>query len=407
MGLYLSPGNVSWVAEAVWVYIYLPGFLYSLRSPGAVSKGLLREPLILLLLLFPIISTQWSLAPDLTLRRGILLLALFHYSTYLSVRYTWKEICSLTRLALRLGILLSWGVCIFNPGLGVHVGFHEGLWKGLFMQKNNFGRKAAMLICMVLAQSGSGLSRFGALALFDVLLGIFTLYLCGSRTSLALVVGIAAVLAYLISLEKIANALRLYLTGAVLAVGILLSPVLFSLAEMSASANWDKLLTGRVSLWKTVLYLVAQRPWTGYGYAAFFLDETFGRLVLLLEGWPAPHSHNVAIQLAAELGVIAPPIYLLIMMRYHFKSLKLKRRLWILPLTIGLFNFVGGLSETGCFPDNSINSVLFIIMALTLKRVTLQQQTNRTALPCVAIAQPKRSEDQTAIELPGPSETVD
>src|SRR5262249_50677462 len=66
----------------------------------------------------------------------------------------------------------------------------------------------------------------------------------------------------------------------------------------------DAQLTGRVDLWLIVPSYIAERPWLGHGFGAFWVaDSTNVALIWGAVGWNPPHSHEGWLDLLLELGI--------------------------------------------------------------------------------------------------------
>jgi O-antigen ligase len=67
----------------------------------------------------------------------------------------------------------------------------------------------------------------------------------------------------------------------------------------------DPSLTGRTDIWDSLMRKVADRPWTGYGYGAFWGrigDSAPADWVRKETGWVVPSAHNGWIDLLVQLG---------------------------------------------------------------------------------------------------------
>ena len=386
------------LANLSWACMVGPSLIFSLRNPGRTARAFfLREPLILVFIGLAMASFGWSLLPMLTLSRSLQMLVTFHYACYLSVRYSWAELLDLTRLALRWAILFSLAMTVVRPDLCIHVAdIQAGQWKGLFGHKNHSGRVACLLCSISLVSLVTGLSRSIWLVLLDFGLGVLVLKMAGSRTAIGVLVIVMAIIALLRMLIQASSGLRLstlFLSVTGLALFIPISPLLYAVV---AQADWNDFLTGRVTLWRTVFYYVARHPWSGYGYGVFFQDAAFGRLILLAEGWPAPHSHNVLLELAADLGLLAVALYLLIMARFHWRALRRLGTASLVAITVSTFNILTGLTETACFPDVEIGTLLFMVMAVTLSRLDVRPFSRREVPVAVVGLATERNADPPA-----------
>lgn len=387
-GFFKSPGfklasqaEDSSFTKVLVIIAYAPPLLFQLRVLGrSMRTFLLAEPFILLMVAWALASNSWSVVPEATLFKSLQLFFTLVYASYLAARFSWSELTSIARLALRLGLLLSIVVTLIKPDWGIASdGIHTGKWLGLYLHKNTFGRVGGLLVTLSVAQVWSGLSRSRQALWFDVILGTLVILLSGSRTALAVVLLVIFSLALARGLMRTQSSLRLALASLLLLCGLIVAPLSLVLASWVTGLNWDVLLTGRVSLWKTVLYLASQRPLTGFGYSAFFHEAAFGRLILLFERWPVPHAHNMMLELAANLGFLAVPIYLSTLLLYAYRTQRLPGAVGLLPLGVLLMNVVTGLTETACYPSTEISGLLFLYFALSLSGQDVPRQTETLA----------------------------
>jgi O-antigen ligase len=65
----------------------------------------------------------------------------------------------------------------------------------------------------------------------------------------------------------------------------------------------DPSLTGRTEIWDSLLRRVGERPWTGFGYSAFWgKDSVPADWVRKETGWLVPSAHNGWVDLLIQLG---------------------------------------------------------------------------------------------------------
>ena len=65
----------------------------------------------------------------------------------------------------------------------------------------------------------------------------------------------------------------------------------------------DPSLTGRTDIWTALMREVAERPWTGFGYQAFWgRDSIPAEWIRAETQWPVPSAHNGWIDLLIQLG---------------------------------------------------------------------------------------------------------
>jgi len=104
--------------------------------------------------------------------------------------------------------------------------------------------------------------------------------------------------------------------GAMLAMSVLLSIVAISAASLIVPSilqlyGKDPTLTGRTKIWSSVLTAIRAKPLTGYGFGGVWVDPSKEptRSILHRIGFVVFHSHNGALELMIELGIIGLVLY--------------------------------------------------------------------------------------------------
>ncbi|MDP1582333.1 MAG: O-antigen ligase [Bradyrhizobium sp.] len=217
----------------------------------------------------------------------------------------WLGVAVLTFLVVcYLGVMLT-------PHLAVHQAtdvweYHlAGDWRGVFDHKNTASAVMAMLIFVGIYLTRSGAALVGPL--ITVLSVVFLFFAAGkSSTALCMVV---------LVLTALVSAARTFRVRAVLcyaplivlnlmSVGAVVSPMLASVARL---LPFDASFTGRVDVWKFAFASIAQKPFFGYGYFAFWGSDYVRDLDTgeAIDSWVliASHSHNGYLDSALALGI--------------------------------------------------------------------------------------------------------
>ncbi|MES1155321.1 MAG: O-antigen ligase family protein [Pseudorhodoplanes sp.] len=144
---------------------------------------------------------------------------------------------------------------------------------------------------------------------------------------------------------------RLYATFAAISVGLLglaaiiLKGEAFLMKAVSRSGDVGEItsFTGRTEIWKAVLKLSAEEPWTGYGYASsvFVLPRHVSQV-----GFITSHAHNMILQLLFTTGIIGVVLFLLSMTSVIVRSAIDRDRTRFAMLLFVIFN---GITESSGF----------------------------------------------------------
>ncbi len=272
--------------------------------PREFGRAVWRGKLALALVFLAGTSTLWSLLPDLTLARSISLLAPTAVGLMLSARFTPRELLRLLAWALGLAAVLSALVALALPADGISSIEYGEAWHGIYRNKNGLGRAMALgMAVFVLLALDSGRDRLLYWLAAAGCLGLVIM----ARAAASLVVCVA-----LLTLIPLFRALRLRLTASagVWTVAALMAAIVATLVVSNAEFAFalmgrDTTLTGRTDIWAAVAASIAQRPWLGYGYNAFWQEWSGpSAAVLSAVGWETPHSHNGILDLWLDLGLV-------------------------------------------------------------------------------------------------------
>lgn len=256
-----------------------------------------------LLCLHAYASKYWSIDPGVTTRRTIAMAFSSVFAIYLGATFRGIQ---LPRILMWSGLIMGVGslIMVFAfPSIGVHQFDNAGLWRGLWYEKNQMGvvmvaGAVAAAACLA-HDEGRRLTPWAAF-------GITTLLVLAtqSKTSLlCLVIGVGIV-GTLWAMRKGGPALTV--------VGVWFGVVLFGIiayvfitepAVVLKALGKDPSLTGRTDIWVALMREVNLRPWTGFGYQAFWgRDSVPAEWIRAETQWPVPSAHNGWIDLLIQLG---------------------------------------------------------------------------------------------------------
>ncbi len=341
----------------------------------------------LLLALWVVASVAWSIDPMLTLRRGVEFALAGGFGLYLAVRYSAQKQLRIFWVALVLLAAASVAVALALPAMGLdRSAGHLHDWKGVFTQKNACGRMMVIATAVVLA-----MRRRGALAAASAALFLLVLGMSGSRGAWALeavLVAGSALFALLRGAERRTRAA--VLLAAVAAGTASLAALYVERARLMEALGRNATLSGRTEIWQAVWPFVMQRPWMGWGYAAFW------------RGWTGPsfdvsaavhflvmHAHNGYLDLWLQTGFVGLVLFALAYGRAWLCAGQWLARgqmedlLWPVSLlaVIGLY----GLDENTVLIPNGIFWVVLVMAMVQLERGRLRQTAvARTGEPAQA-----------------------
>lgn len=352
----------------MWLPVYALGLVWLLSRPMAGLKAISRAPLMLVLALMCIASMYWSLDPGLSARRGFAVVMSVLFGFAIAARWDWKQLISLLAITYAILAVGSLIAVVVAPSFGIQQEIHEGAWRGLWGEKNTLGaimsygasasigaaailpRQRIFWLSMMALQAGLVLmstSKTGLLALLLVV---------GGATGIALVrkgFGFAALMIFF-----------LFLGGSLGTLILAMAPV-----EFLELLGRDATLTGRTDIWEVLIGQVMDRPWTGYGYGAFWTVEN-GPVFWVRQAtnWPVPTAHNGWLEVALAIGLPGLAMLVLVYLGTVGRAigrLFRGREVYFLLTFFAVVTTVS-ISESNLLHRNSLMWVVFVAIASKL-----------------------------------------
>jgi len=288
---------------AVWTV------LLAMRDDMRGLASLLRPGYLLLIGWIVVSGVLLSTDPSTSIKRfaltasvGVVAATLLLLPKTQSELARWLGIAALALLAVcYLGV-------VFAPQLSMHMATDiqephlAGDWRGAFGHKNVAAAVMAMLLFVAIYVMRGGAPVLGASV--GLLALVFLLNSVG-KTSSALILVVLA-------LTSLTGVIRsFWLRAAILyaplfilimaGVGAVMSDHLGNIAKM---LPLDTSFTGRTDIWTFAMQALLLRPWTGYGFAAFWGSGSIRDLPQGME-WAeyASHSHNGYLDTALSIGL--------------------------------------------------------------------------------------------------------
>jgi exopolysaccharide production protein ExoQ len=369
-------------------YIIAGGFL--LREYRSRPTAFRLSPIMLLiacLLAISIASTMWSILPHITWRRAMAFAGTTVVGLYLGCRLSIFEILRLTAVSLALVVVGTILACLLVPGQAVHQEIHVGAWRGLFYHKNQLGEAMleGILIFVALATSEKS-SRLKLIELGLAAVAAFVLIMAQSATALA-----CLGLFLLVLLALRVPRLTAYVFGAILAATLLTMVGMFggSFCILSLIGR-DCTFTNRTEIWGLVWSAIMERPWTGYGFGAFWVGESdLGNAIRAKLGWAETLSeaHNAWLETWLSVGIVGLVVAISLLLAISVKVLRragARKQAATDAWTVWSVGFVltvwvYSLTES-VFPSyNTLTWVLFIV--LSVKTEYFGQSSSESGLP--------------------------
>ncbi len=362
-----------YVITAVLILEYRQIFLQFTRSVAW------KNIWIWLLAGMAIASVLWTIEPDITLRRSILLLGTTVFGAYIAVRYNLREQLELLSWVFGSIIILSFVVAIALPNTGIMTfqegGVHAGAWRGIMTHKNLLGR-IMVLSSMVFLLRGISQSqtkqKYHWIPWLGYGLSILLILLCTSKTALIVSLTLTTIIPLYRTWRRSYTQVIPFMIAVILVVGSTAILIFDQLDVIATTLGRDLTLTGRTNIWIAMWDIIQERPLLGYGLNAVWQNwnnEATAYLWKQLE-WECPYGHNGFMDLLAELGFSGLGLFLFSYVITYVKGIKWLRitnnveGIW--PLLYLAFLALYNISESTLLANNSIFWILFVSISFSI-----------------------------------------
>jgi exopolysaccharide production protein ExoQ len=295
--------NVLMIVASLMLF----GSSYLRRKRGfAAGSGL-----ALLAVGFLCLSTLWSLAPEMTLRDGVVYLFVIIGVIGIARTMDADEFMQLLSRCCFLSAIVSIVLFVASPG-NAHL--NNGDFIGIFSQKNFLGQVMATGALATLHGIRVARRRYlGKLCMLFVFLGMA--YASNSTAALLAALLFCGISGF-DSLWRKGGAARL--TGVIFAV--LIAPIL--IVAVAAPDTFleligkDPTLTGRTEIWAYVNTDIGMKPWLGWGYFGFWHPTNPAALEIdNAVHWVVPNAHNGLLECLLNVGALGTALFAFILIR--------------------------------------------------------------------------------------------
>ncbi len=351
------------------------------KRHARVLRVLKNAPLLCSFLALVIVSSCWSLHPIDSIRRGAGLLLLSIFAVYVAATFRPTRIAHILGTALSIGMALSLAAAAMLPSRAF---MSDGSFRGVYAHKNILGILAALLCILGIVRILSR-KRWDGKSALVLILGALNLVLSASATS---AIGFILCLSILIVFRKSKtkqsgpSVLR-----ATIAIGI--PAVLFlQFTGLASFDSWlmsvfgkSSTLTGRTDIWAALVPEILKRPLLGWGFGGFW----HGPLEPSTQVWFAvpvlrpTQAHNLALQVAVELGLIGLLLIGTLLIRTVVKHLKNYRatgdQVAFTMISVLCLLLVQSFTEAGLLNHQTLSWAL-VTYAITVTKAGAMQEAN-------------------------------
>ena len=146
----------------------------------------------------------------------------------------------------------------------------------------------------------------------------------------------------------------------------ILAPLVFQLLGKAPT------LTGRTDIWRALAEPIAQRPWFGWGYQAFWTDTSLtspvDRVESIMEGFRPPDAHSTPIDIRLQLGLVGLILVGLTFARTWLQILLQAGRQPAMMPAVGIFTAITAMAFTesiGLYPMDGMTLIVQLVVVKT------------------------------------------
>lgn len=359
-------------AQILWAVLYAVLLFVTRRNFKAFVRPLWDNKLLLFLSAWAILSVTWSIDRQVTIRHFAALMLSSLFGAYFGLRYRFRDQLNLLLTSLCVVIAASVFACLVFPDYAVTIAdASEGpSWQGVVAHRNTLGRLAVMATLILTIYFVRRIRRIA------IVIGIVALFLVVSLTQskTALVyffLGIAA-FPFIRGLQTKPEKRRKILLVAIACCLVVATWAYYQWGNFTSSLGRDPELTGRLALWALSFTFIAEKPFFGYGFDAFW-SNFYGPAAdfRVASGWlVAPHAHNGILNLWLDLGLIGVVLFLLGFAITCWRAVSFAKMtrsvecLW--PVIFLAFFFTYSLTELSFLSRNELFWMLYVGVAVSL-----------------------------------------
>ncbi len=357
------------MARLMWYPIYAGIALLALRCFPQLLRISVFNPLILICVMICGISMLWSIDPGISMRRSVALLMTTMFGLVIAARYDWNGMVQ--RFAYVFGVLAIFTLIyvFIDPARATHSEIHIGAWRGPWVEKNYLGsqmtRGFIVMMCAFAMRPDRGWLwiPLGALCFLLVVLSTSKTALLACLAAIGLFFVLRMFRRYPVLRIPVAYFLVAGLVG--FTAVITLAPELF--LDLIGK---DRTLTGRTDIWDALLRSIKEKPWLGYGYGVYWMDQLGPSYYVRLQlQWGIPTAHNGWIETWLSVGLLGVLSFLMMFVWTFILAFQRISRggaetYWVILVLTAFFIF--SLSESAVLQQNDFSWVIFVATAAKL-----------------------------------------
>ena len=304
--------SVYYRSEQVGIY----GLITLLMCPTLLrnvgSNSWRRYLWITLLPAWAMVSCIWSQDQIRTVMFAVSIYVLTCFGAFIARRFSAEQQMDLVMFIGWCVLLASYGLALLYPAAGVAQFDGKGAWQGIFIHKNHCALTASLLVTTAFFRKPTTIAQRLIQTCFIVASGCL-IVLTQSRTGCLLLGAVVIFVLFSKIVGKTAQRDRTLLF--IFALMFATFAFLFAACDFTQIAlalGKSSNLTGRTQIWGAILPVLEKRPFTGFGYQAFWIGMKgeSANLEMATGYIGLANAENAVLQIWLELGIVGVALLL-------------------------------------------------------------------------------------------------
>ena len=258
---------------------------------------------VLALASFALLSAYWSDDPSLVVRRAGTGILTILFAVHLVARRDFGSfIATLVKIHALVAVISLINIVLLPRAAIVSGEYYNHAWRGVFTDKNELGIACGEAIIIAVY---AYCRRLGPRWLSGLTIAASIALLYGSQSRTPILIMMAALYAALVVMALRRRSAAGLIVGYALLVFGLAAAGLLAVGWQDAllALGRDPTFTNRTRIWQLALEYIAERPWFGYGFGAFWREQSADAQIFWVAlGFKTPHAHNTWLELALGIG---------------------------------------------------------------------------------------------------------
>jgi exopolysaccharide production protein ExoQ len=285
--------------QVIWYYLTMAG--YVVVGYKLILRAALQNRLLLLAPAFAALTAGWSESPTSTLRTSIDLVITTAFALYLSERFSTERLMKILVLLGWIAAILSLGLVILAPAVGIYHRDGSGAWQGIFSHKNFLGVGMAFFLTPIFFTPGKLAGKIAY-----SITSVFLVAMSQSRGAWFVTAGVLLFAGWIALSRRMKK--REFLLSIVATTAIAFFLVALGVAyyePLMHGIGKDPTMTGRTDIYAAVLQSILKHPALGYGFGAFWFINPEAVNIGLQIRWPSiGYAENGILEMGLQVGIV-------------------------------------------------------------------------------------------------------